>query len=259
MRNRSLSLAVFALVSYLFASCAFAEDWPQWRGPRSDGSWQAPKIPERFPEGGPKIEWKSPVAAGYSGIAVVGNRVYTMDKPKEPADRERVLCLDAVTGKPVWEHVYPAAYGKLDYGKGPRATPTVFEGRVYTFGAVGHVHCLDALTGNVLWSKDLVADHKAEQPTWGFAASPVIHDGKVIIHAGLKGNGCFSAYDLTTGNEVWRGGSDPAGYGTPILVKHEGVEQLVGWTPENLVSHSPQTGRLNWSVPYKINYGVSIA
>ena len=68
MRSRPLSLAVFALVSCLSASCALAEDWPQWRGPRGDGSWQAPKIPERFPEGGPKVVWKAPVAAGYSGL-----------------------------------------------------------------------------------------------------------------------------------------------------------------------------------------------
>lgn len=203
--------------------------------------------------------WKSPLAAGYSGLSVVGNRVYTMDRPPEPTDRERVVCLDATTGKPVWEYVYPAPYGKLDYGKGPRATPTIFDGHVYTFGAVGHLFCLDAASGQVVWSKDLVADHKAQQPTWGFAASPVIHEGKVIIHAGLKGNGCFTAYDAKTGVEVWRGGGDPAGYGTPILVKHAGVEQLIGWTPENIVGLSPSTGRLQWSVPYKITYGVSIA
>ena len=67
-----------------------------------------------------------------------------MDKPKAPADQERILCFDAETGRTIWQYAYDAKYADLDYGKGPRCTPTVFDGRVYTLGAVGHVHCLDA-------------------------------------------------------------------------------------------------------------------
>ncbi|MEX2175126.1 MAG: PQQ-binding-like beta-propeller repeat protein [Pirellulaceae bacterium] len=234
-----------------------AEDWPRWRGVRGDGTWQAPAIPEKWPDEGPPLVWKQPLGPGYSGISVAGGRVYTMDRPPE-SDDERIVCFDEKSGEPVWQHRYRATYKDLDYGKGPRCTPTVHDGRVYTLGAVGHLHCLDASTGRMLWAKDLVEDHKAKQPMWGFAASPVIDGDRVIIHAGLPG-GCYSAYDRLSGKEAWRGGDDPAGYGTPILIEHAGLRQLVGWTPEHIVAHRLDTGELLWKYPYKITYGVSIA
>ena len=123
---------------------------------------------------------------------------------------------------------------------------------------MGHLFCCDAASGKILWSKDLVRDHKARQPEWGFAASPVIHGEKVIIHAGLP-QGCYVAYDRITGEEIWRGGDDPAGYGTPIVIEHGGLSQLIGWTPEHIVAHRIDSGKLLWKYPYKITYGVSIA
>src|SRR5688500_15829230 len=91
---------------------ARAEDWPRWRGPRADGTWQAPAVPDKWPAGGPPVVWKTPLGAGYSGISVSGGRVYTMDRPKDSSDEksseERVVCLDEQTGKLVWEHRYPA-------------------------------------------------------------------------------------------------------------------------------------------------------
>jgi outer membrane protein assembly factor BamB len=236
---------------------ALAEDWPRWRGPRGDGTWQAPAVPAAFPGGGPPVVWRQPIGPGYSGISVARGRVYTMDRPKD-SDDERIVCLDESTGRLLWEHRYRATYGKLDYGKGPRCTPTLHEGRVYTLGAVGHFICLDADSGRVLWAKDLVKDHQARLPEWGFAASPLIERDGVIIHAGLPG-GCYSAYDRVTGEEIWRGGDDPAGYCTPIIIEHAGRRQLIGWTPEHIVAHRLEDGRLLWKYPYKITYGVSIA
>ncbi len=251
IRNLLLAALVFA------ATQACAEDWPRWRGVRGDGTWQAPAIPEKFPEGGPTKVWESSIGPGYSGISVAGGRAFTMDRPKD-SDEERIVCLDVATGQQVWEHRYVATYGKLDYGKGPRCTPTIHDGRVYTLGAVGHLVCLDAATGNVLWSKDLMRDHGAKLPEWGFAASVVIEGEQAIVHAGLPG-GCYSSYDRTSGKELWRAGDDPAGYGTPIIIEHAGLRQLLGWTPEHVVAHDLQDGRLLWKYPYKITYGVSIA
>ena len=248
-------LVCFTLLA--IGATASAEDWPRWRGPRGDGTWQAPAVPAQWPEGGPPLVWQSPVGPGYSGVSVAAGRVYTMDRPKE-SDDERIVCLAAASGKPVWEHRYRATYGKLDYGKGPRTTPTVHDGRVYTLGAVGHLHCLDAATGKVLWSKDFVRDHGAKVPEWGFAAHVVIAGDRAIVHAGLPG-GCYSAYDRKTGSELWRGGDDPLGYGTPITIEHNGASQLIGWTPEHIVAHRLSDGRLLWKYPYKITYGVSIA
>ena len=245
------------LAAVLALNTAAAEDWPRWRGVRGDGTWQAPLVPAKFPEGGPPVLWRQPIGPGFSGISVAAGRVYTMDRPAD-SDDERVVCLDEKTGALVWQHRYRATYGKLDYGKGPRCTPTIHDGRVYTLGAVGHVHCLDAANGKVLWSKDFVGEHGAKLPEWGFAAMPVIDGKLVILHAGLP-SGCYSAYDRITGQEIWRGGEDPAGYGTPIVIEHAGLRQLIGWTPEHIVAHRLDNGRLLWKYPYKVTYGVSIA
>ena len=118
------------------------------RGPGRDGVWPEKDLPDKLPA---KLEprWRKPIGGGYGGIAVAGGRVYVLDRQKEPKEIERVLCLDAATGKALWAHEYPVAYGKMEYGNGPRSTPTVHGNRVYTFGALGHLHCLDAADGKV--------------------------------------------------------------------------------------------------------------
>jgi outer membrane protein assembly factor BamB len=173
---------------------------------------------------------------------------------------ERVVCLDAATGKQLWEHKYAVRYGPLGgYANGPRAAPTVHDGHVYTFGAVGHVCCLDAATGKPVWSRDTVKQDQARVPEWGFASSPVIDGDRVIVHPGADG-GSFLALDRRTGRDVWRSDvSDPAGYCTPILIDSPAGRQLVGWTPENVHGLDPATGRRLWSVPYPVTYGVAIA
>ena len=140
-----------------------------------------------------------------------------------------------------------------------RASPTVFDGRVYTLGAVGHVFCLSAATGKIIWSHDGAAEYEAKIPEWGFAASPLVWKELVVIHVAARPDGCFIAFDRRDGREVWRCSGDPAGYATPIVVEHGGQPQLVGWTPEHVMGVSLETGRIQWTVPYKVTYGVSIA
>jgi len=235
-----------------------AEDWPRWRGVRGDGTWQAPAIPSVWPEAGVPQVWKQPIGGGYGGIAVVGNRLYVMDLQKADEPFERILCLNTADGEIVWKHEYEVDYGDLQYANGPRATPTVFDGRVYTFGTMGHVYCLNADNGRVIWSHDLLKQGDATIPEWGLAASPVIYEELVIYHPGAD-DGCYIAFDRRNGAEVWRSGADPAGYCTPIIIEHQGVRQMIGWTPEQVLSLRPADGTRLWSLPYKVTYGVSIA
>lgn len=242
-----------------------AEEWPRWRGPRGDGTWNGPNVADAWPRQGLKRLWKQTLGGGYGGISVADGRLFVMDHEKLPAasdhdGRERVLCFDAATGKELWSHRYPTRYGNLGgYANGPRAAPTVFDGRVYTLGAVGHFHCFEATSGKVLWSKDLVRDVKARIPEWGFAASPVIDGDRVIVHVGAEPEGCLLAFDRRTGREVWRSLSDPAGYCTPILIDSRGGRQLIAWTPLHVHGLEPDTGKPLWTVPYPVTYGVSIA
>lgn len=271
LHSRTIASAAFLLLFTLTITPSLAEDWPRWRGPRGDGTWNAPKIPEKWPENGPVEKWRIDIGGGYSGITVNEGRVYTMDRlapPRHEKEIERIHCIDAATGKIIWTHTYDAPYGDLTYNTGPRADVTIHDGRAYTFGAVGHIHCLDAITGKILWAKDTMKDHGAARPLWGFAASPVIHEDVVLIHAGLP-NGCIVAYDRKTGEEKWRGGSDPAGYCTPIIIEAgetKKTRQLICWTPEGILGLSlggdaktaAKPGEVFWRFPYKIQYGVSI-
>lgn len=250
----------------LVASSAAAEDWPRWRGPRGDGTWRAPELPATWPIGGPKRIWRQPLGAGYSGIVVSQGCVVTMDRPKpsqkshNPDGHERIVCFDSETGRQLWAHQYAAHYGDLDYGSGPRAAPTIHEGRVYALGAVGMFSCLEADTGKQLYQVDFGPQRKGRvSDWWGYAASPVVVGNLVIVHVGAEPNGCIVAFDAGTGREVWRSLTDPAGYATPILVKSPSGPMLVVWTPENVHGVDPATGKRLWSVPYKVTYGVSIA
>jgi outer membrane protein assembly factor BamB len=232
-------------------------EWPGWRGADRLGGWNAPALPDDWPGNGLPRIWQRPVGPGFSGVAVAGGRAFTQDRPKD-SPNERVLCFAADDGRSLWTHAYAAEYGDLDYGKGPRATPLVADGRVYTLGAVGHVFCLDAAGGNVLWTRNVVSDFSGRLPMWGFAASPILYDGKLILHIGAE-DGCFIALHPLTGELLWRGGSDPCGYATPILVRHGDQSLLVGWTPQHVVGLDPDTGEQLWKVPYEVTYGVSIA
>jgi outer membrane protein assembly factor BamB len=262
------SRAAFALLfAALLASPSSAEDWPRWRGVRGDGTWNAPALPEKWPAGGLKTVWKQSVGGGYAGVTVADGRVYTMDrvepvaKPKdgEPDGTERVLCFDAATGKRLWSHTYPVRYGTLGgYANGPRTSPAIHDGKVYTLGAVGHLFCFDAKTGEVLWQHDTVAKFGARVPEWGFAGSPVVEGDSLIVDLGAK-DGCLVALDRHTGKEVWRSLADPAGYCTPVVIEPKSGKQVVIWTPENVHGVAYTTGKPLWTVPYKVTYGVSIA
>jgi len=252
----------------LFSATTHAEDWPRWRGPRADGTWNAPKLPEAFPEKGLETVWTQPIGGGYAGITTAEGRVFTMDleepivprKDGQPDGVERVRCFDHKTGKPLWSHGYPVKYGGLGgYNNGPRASSVFRDGKLYTLGAVGHFFCFDASSGKVHWSKDMVKEHKARVPEWGFAASPVIDGDNVLIHTGAEPDGSLIAFHRETGKEIWRSLPDPTGYCTPLIIEPKSGKQIVMWTPLNVRGLDAANGKLLWTVPYKVTYGVSIA
>lgn len=252
-------VALIAGCLTMFASMAQAEDWPRWRGPRGDGSWQGPTLPQRWPEGGPRQVWRTTIGGGYAGLSVADGRLFAHDRLTQPREVERVLCFDAASGKPLWTHEYPVAYGELSYGNGPRAAPTVLEGRVYALGALGHLHCLNVTSGEVLWRQDLVRDFKARVPEWGLSGSPVIFEDLVIVHAGGKDDACVLAFDRRSGERRWGSLSDEAGYATPVVIERDGEPELVVWTPSHVRGIGPRDGKPRWEIPYKVTYGVSIA
>ncbi|MFO0877681.1 MAG: PQQ-binding-like beta-propeller repeat protein [Gemmataceae bacterium] len=265
------TLGVTALV--LLASVARAEDWPQWFGPQRDGVWREQGLVERFPQGGPKVLWRMKNGGGYAGPAVADGRVYVTDRvldagQKDPANpfsrtsstgQERVLCLDAKTGKELWKHAYPSKY-TMSYPCGPRATPAVAGGKVYTLGAMGDLLCLDAASGKVIWSRNFVKDFDASVPVWGFTAHPLVDGDRLICLVGNKP--AVVAFDRHTGKELWRsldtGGSE-IGYCPPMIFTIAGKRQLVVWHPEAVAGLEIESGKKLWSYEWLVRANLTIS
>ncbi len=262
-----------ALLAGTFASGAvYADDWPQWLGPQRDAVWRETGILEKFPADGPKIRWRVPIGAGYSGPAVSEGRVYLMDRrlpadasnPSNPFDRtkipgsERIFCLSEADGHLLWEKAYDCPY-TVSYAAGPRTTPTVSGGKVYTLGAEGNLFCLDAATGREIWTRDFKKDFDIKTPIWGFAGHPLVDGKKLICLAG--GNGSVAvAFDKETGKELWRAlSAQEPGYAPPMIYEAGGKRQLIIWDPQSLNSLDPETGAIYWSEPGRVNAGMSIA
>lgn len=254
---KCVALALLVLAAEACAQ-ATTHEWPRFRGPRGDGVWNTPALPKDLAGINPQQRWRVKIGGGYGGVTVSGGRVYVMDREKQP-ESERVLCLDEATGKTIWEHRYPVAYGSIDYGNGPRASVAIHDGKAYTLGATGIAACLDAVTGRVVWQVDLVKEHNAVIPTWGFAASPYLWEGAVLLHCGAEAKGSIIALESGTGRLRWRGGSDKAGYCTPVVFDSPSGPMLIQWGPQNITGMSPKDGQEYWKFPYEITYGVSIA
>ena len=262
------------IISLLLLTCSIvtsdtsviADDWPQWMGPGRDNVWRESGIIDKFPEGGPKVLWRTPVAGGYAGPAVAGGHVFitdyvTSDNVKvdnfqrdEFTGTERVHCLDEATGKVLWTHEYPVKYS-VSYPAGPRCTPNVDDGMVYTLGAEGHLFCFEIATGKVAWSKDLKTDYKTKAALWGYAAHPLIDGQKLITLAGGEGSHIV-ALDKKTGQEIWRSSTSPEqGYCPPTIIEFGGTRQLVLLRPNAVSSIDPETCKEFWSVPYEASNG----
>lgn len=237
---------------------ASADDWPQWGGPQHDIVWRESGIVDRLPTDGllPRI-WSVPVGEGYSGPAVANGRVYLTDRIHDEGN-ERVLCFDAESGSAIWQQEYPARY-TVSYPAGPRATPVIDEGRVYTIGAVGHLFCFDAASGEEIWKKDFQKDFGTKLPTWGMAASPLVDGDKLITLVGGQNGALVVAFNKVTGEEIWRSLEDGnIGYCPPVIYEFGGVRQLIIWHPSAVSSLNPDTGKVIWEQPWEIRYGLSI-
>jgi outer membrane protein assembly factor BamB len=239
-----------------------ADDWPQWGGPQRDLVWREKGIVRKLPTEGllPRL-WATPIGEGYSGPAVAAGKVYITDliDRQDKRGTERVLCLDAATGKVLWTCAYPVEYG-ISYPAGPRATPVVDGSRVYCVGAVGDLACLSAQDGKVLWKKNFVAEYGHNIPTWGSSASPLADGDQLIMLVGGLQGALIVSFDKTTGRELWRAIDDPeVGYCPPVIFTFGGTRQVIAWHPRAVSSLDPATGKVLWEIPFKIRSGLCIS
>lgn len=223
-----------------------AADYPQFLGPDRNATLPGPALARDWEANPPKEIWRRPVGAGWSAFAVRGDLAVTQEQHGE---EERVVAYDLATGEIRWSHADRERYESPVAGVGPRATPTLHDGQVYTFGSLGRLNALDAETGALLWTHDVPAELDAPEPDWGRSASPLVIDGKVVVPAGGNGQSLV-AYDAEAGEMVWHGGDAQVGFSSPSLITLGGEQHIVTFNKSSVAGHDPTSGEVLWSHPW---------
>lgn len=246
-RPRATVFALSALVAAFMFAPALADDWAQWRGPKRDGISQETGLLKSWPEAGPPRVWMfENCGKGYSGPAIVGDRLYILGTRD---DREALIALNAKTGDELWTAPIGEIYEE-SHGNGPRSTPTVDGDSVFALGAQGTLICASADSGKVLWTKSM-QDLGGEQPHWGYTESPLVYKNTVLCTPGGK-KGAIVAFDKTSGDIVWQSKeiTSNAHYASIVLMSHDGHDEAVQLLPDQVVGFEPSAGKLLWSAPW---------
>jgi outer membrane protein assembly factor BamB len=218
-------------------------DWPGFRGPHRDSIIRGVRIKTDWNVSPPAAMWRRPIGPGWASFAVRGNLLYTQE---QRGSDELVTCYKVSTGDPVWTHRDSVRFWESNGGPGPRGTPTLSRGHLYSLGATGILNALNANDGSVVWSRNAASDTGMKMPQWGFASSPLIVGNTVIVAAA----GRLAAYDLSSGAPQWLGPNRGDGYSSPHLITIGGVAQIVLQSEAGAAGISPTDGKLLWQNPW---------
>jgi outer membrane protein assembly factor BamB len=247
MKNMHCTITTVAGVLAASASCAVAQDWPQWRGANRDGKAAGFTAPKEWPKELAQ-KWKVTVGLGDASPAVVGNKLYVF--ARQGTD-EFIRCLDATNGKELWSEKYDATQvsGPASQHSGPRSSPAVADGKVVTLGVGGVLSCVDAAAGKLVWRKD---DFSGAWPKFYTASSPIITDGFCIAQLGGEANGGIVAYDLASGDQKWKWTGDGTAYASPVILTADGTKMVVTLTAKKIVGIGVADGKLLWEAPFAV-------
>ncbi len=224
-------------------------DVPAFRGSDRSGIVRGIRLARNWERVPPRQLWRQPIGGGWSSFAVVGDHCVTQEQRGE---YETVVCYELKTGRECWAHRDLASFYEVTGGGGPRATPTIHYGRVYSLGATGILNCLDGSTGRRIWSVNILEENRVENRLFGMAGSPLLIDGMVIVSPGAKGNSLV-AYDQQNGRKLWGGGDAPAAYSAPQSCQLAGRRQILNFNAEGLFAHALDDGRVLWSTTWISN------
>ncbi|MGE0128028.1 MAG: PQQ-binding-like beta-propeller repeat protein [Blastocatellales bacterium] len=240
------------------SSPATSPGWLQWGGPNRDFKVAAQGIKDNWPGGAPKHLWNRSLGEGHSAILVENGKLYTM---YSSGNREVVISLDAATGKTIWEFPYEAVTSDLNMseGKGPHSTPLIVGNLIYAVGVKGTMHALDKNNGRMAWKHDLWTEYGGYLDDRGYSPSPVAYKNTVIVPVGGKSGQCLIAFDLQTGNVVWKNVSFTPAPASPIIINVGGQDQIVHFGTNEIYGSDAMNGNLLWSHPHKTSYGLNIS
>lgn len=257
MISRSHFLAVFASVLFVLQSAA-AQEWTRFHGPNGQGVSSLKSFPAEWSE--ENIVFKAELPGiGHSSPVLWGEKVFLLSADPETAERY-VLCLDANSGKILWQHDYKSMIHKLHLRSSyASCTPVVDEDIVIFAWSDPHHTWVKAYShdGNELWTKDLgpwASQH-------GFGTSPVIYKNKILLNASQANNklpegidpgeSYFYAFEKESGEIIWKTprGTASASYSVPAIYKGaNGDEIICSNTVDGMYSLNPETGAENWAV-----------
>ena len=249
--------AVAILGLLLWSAVAFCEPvaWPGFRGPQGDGRSAETGLLATWPAGGPEKLWQVAIGGGFSGVAAVDGRLFTL---YGRSGRELVVGLDAATGKGLW-HVDLDQERRDRFGDGPRSTPLVDGGLVYAVSALGQLKAVTADSGETVWGCDLRRELGARVPEWGVSASPIVEGDLLLFNVGGKPGHAVVAFDKLTGKVAWSAETDLPGYALPVAFTAGGKRQAVFFTGSNVLALDPATGETLWKEPWKTAYDINAA
>jgi len=258
---QSLLYAITVCLGCVLVPICSAADWPNWRGTHYDGISRETGLLKSWPKEGPGILWEGKLTGGYSSVVVAGGRVFTQMKDNK---EEVILCLDAETGKQLWEYRYPCDYAdhpSLDkrFLTGPKTTPAVDGDRVYNLGNTGLFHCLDVKTGKLIWKRDILKMADRTCPEYGYCNSPLIVGDVIYLHPGGQKGNSIAALNKHDGSVLWQALDDRIGWATPIYIDFKGTPQLIYFTGQGAVGVSPRNGKALWRYDWKTAFDINAA
>lgn len=239
----------------LLAFCCFAPfaggaaDWPGFLGPTRDGVYAGTDLAETWPADGPAVVWRKDVGQGFSGVAVANHLLVLFHRVE---DKEVVDGLDARTGAPKWSYSYPTAYhDDFGFDEGPRATPSIADGKVYTFGAEGMLVCVNLADGKMVWQVDTKKEFHQGKGFFGAACSPLVEGNAVLLDIGGPDGAGIVAFDKGTGRVLWKSTDDEAGYASPVAATIRGRRYAFFFTRAGLVAADPADGKVRFQFPWR--------
>ncbi|HEX3799522.1 MAG TPA: PQQ-binding-like beta-propeller repeat protein [Verrucomicrobiae bacterium] len=239
--NRVYLVLAFLLLALL---PAYATDWPQFLGPTRNGVYPGKDLAATWPTDGPPVVWQKSVGQGFSGPAVANHKLILFHRVE---NQETVDCLDAKDGKTLWTFAYPTAYvDDFGFDEGPRATPSIADGRVFTYGAEGRLHCLDFATGKKIWSVDAKKVFGAPKGFFGIACSPLVESNAVLLNIGGSDGAGIVAFDQATGKVLWKSSEEAASYSSPVAATVNGRRYVFFFTQSGLVAVDPADGKIQF-------------